>query len=148
MGRHKNKDKENRRIVLAWLNVASKMSPGNTFFIPMKHGVARTKFLHLCKQIIEEMEASFEESIFHGLKVYSTQKRGTLYLVIEKLDKSINIAFVRDKHEKEKTLQILIKSKHTRKTQIIMLLSEGFNKKEIIKALGASITPEELKLLQ
>lgn len=148
MGRHKNKDRENRRIVLAWLNVASKMSLGNTLFIPMKHGVSRTKFVHLCKQIIEEMEASFEESIFHGLKVYSTHKRSTLYLAIEKLDKNINIAFVRDKHEKEKILQILIKSKHTRKAQIIMLLSEGFNKKEIINALGESITPEELKLLQ
>lgn len=148
MGRHKNKDKENRRLILTWLNIASKMSPGNTFFVPMKHGVLRTKYVRLCNQIIEEMKASFDESIFHRLKAYGTSKRGILYLAIEKLDKGVDIAFIRDKNEKEKTLQILTKSKYTRKAQIMMLLSEGYNKKEVLEALGKSITPEELKLLQ
>ena len=148
MGKHKQKDSEKRKIILMWLNTASKLNPGNTLFVPMKHGVERTQYVHLGKQIITEMKSLFDTSNFHELRVYGTSKRNIPYLAIEKLDKVLIKAFIVDKNKKERTLQLLVKSRHTRKAQIMMLLSEGFSKEEIKKALGASITPEELKLLK
>ena len=55
MGRQNDKDK--RKIILMWLTIASSLTPGNTLFIPMKHGVSRTQYVNLGKQIITEMEA-------------------------------------------------------------------------------------------
>ena len=148
MGKHRQSDSEKRQIILMWLTTASKLASGNTLFVPMKHGVERTQYKNLGKQIIQEMEATFEKSVFHGLNIYGTNKRGMPYLAIEKCNRITNIAFIVDKNKKERSLQLLVKSRHTRKAQIIMMLSEGFAKEEIKKALGASITPEELKLLK
>ena len=145
MGRQNDKDK--RKIILMWLTTASSLTPGNTLFIPMKHGVSRTQYVNLGKQIITEMEALFEKSVFHNLTIYGTSKRGMPYLAIEKSHK-LQIAFIVDKNKKERSLRLLAKSRYTRKAQIIMMLSEGFTQEEIKKALGASITPEELKLLK
>ena len=148
MGRHKQRDSEKRKIILIWLETGSKLSPGNILFVPVKHGVERTQYVTLGKQIIEEMEASFTSSIFHGLVIYGTSKKNIPYLAIEKPTKITNTAFIVDRDNKEKTLRLLVKSRYTRKAQIAMLLSEGFTKGEIIKALGKSITPEEQKILQ
>ncbi len=145
MGRQNEKDK--RKIILMWLTTASSLAPGNTLFIPMKHGVSRTQYMNLGKQIIAEMEALFDKSVFHNLAIYGTSKRGMPYLAIEKSYK-LQIAFIVDKNKKERSLRLLAKSRHTRKAQIIMMLSEGFTQEEIKKALGTSITPEELKLLK
>ena len=148
MAKHKQGEREKRKIILMWLSTASNLVPGNTLFIPMKHGVERTQYRNLGRQIIREMEASFDKSVFHGLNIYGTSKRGMPYLAIEKHNKIINTAFIVDKNKRERSLQLLVKSKYTRKAQILMMLSEGFAKKEIKKALGISITPEELKLLK
>ena len=146
MGRQSEKEK--RKIILMWLTTASSLAPGNTLFIPMKHGVSRTQYKNLGKQIITEMEALFDKSVFHNLTIYGTSKRGMPYLAIEKCNKITNTSFIVDKNKRERSLQLLIKSRYTRKAQIIMMLSEGFTQEEIKKALGASITPEELKLLK
>lgn len=148
MGRHKQKDNEKRRIILLWLNTASNLVPGNILFVPMKHGVERTMYVKLGKQIIEEMKMCFEESVFHELVIYGTSKRGILYLAIEKPLKIVSGAYIKNKNKKEKVLKLMVRSRYTRKAQIIILLSEGHTKEEIIKALGKSITPEELKLLK
>ena len=144
----KQNEREKRKIILMWLTTAGNLAPGNTLYIPMKHGVARTQYRNLGKQIIEEMEALFDKSIFHNLYIYGTSKRGVPYLAIEKCNKITNTSFIVDKNKRERSLQLLVKSRYTRKAQIIMMLSEGFTNDEIIKALGASITPEELKLLK
>ncbi len=147
MGRHKQRDSEKRKIIIQWLNTASNLSPGNILFIPMKHGVARTQYLALGKQIVKEMEAYFEKSVFHGLVLYSKSKRGIIYLAIERPLRITNTAFIKNKNKKDRAIQIMTKSRYTRKAQIILMLSEGHTKGELIKALGASITPEEKKLL-
>ena len=148
MGKPRQKEREKRKIILLWLTTASKLVLGNTLFIPMIHTTSRTQYMNLGKQIIKEMEAVFTKSVFHGLSIYGTSKRGVPYLAIEKCNPITNTALIVDKSKKEKTLQLLVKSRYTRKAQIMMMLSEGFTKEEIRKALGASVTPEELKLLQ
>lgn len=148
MGKYKQSNREKRKIILMWLTTASKLAPGNILFVPMKHGGERTQYRNLGKQIVVEMEAAFAKSVFHGLSIYGTNKRGMPYLAIEKCSRITNIAFIVDKNKKERSLQLLVKSRHTRKAQIMMMLSEGYTKDEIKKALGASITPEELKLLK
>ena len=137
-----------RKIMLMWLTTASKLAPGNILFVPMRHGTERYQYSSLGIQIITEMESLFDKSVFHGLHIYGTSKRGTPYIAIEKHNRITNTAFIIDKNKRERSLQLLVKSRHTRKAQIIMMLSEGFAKEEIKKALGASITLEELKLLK
>lgn len=148
MGRHKQRDEEKRRIILMWLDTASRLAPGNVLFVPMKHGNERSMYRKLGSQIVRDIEASYEKSVYHGLILYGTSRRSLHYLAIEKPVKITNKAFIRDKSEKKRALQVLVKSCHTRKAQIILLLSEGYTKETIIKALGASITPEEHKLLK
>ena len=139
---------EKRRLMFMWLDTAAKMNKDHTLFIPMKHNVERTYYVYLGKEIIREMETSFDKSIYHGLKVYSTSKSGILYLTIGRSEKIEDIAYIKEKHNKEKTLRLMVKSKHTRKAQINILLAEGYSKNEIRQALGDSITPEENLILE
>lgn len=144
MGRKKQSDNEKRKIVLMWLDAASSLAPNNSLLIPMRHAVERAQYLRLGREFIKDMESLFDKSIYSGLVIYSTSKRGKPYLAIEKPNIVKSVAFV---HSKDRTLRLMVKSRHTRKAQIILLLSEGFSKEEIIKALGKSITPEEIKIL-
>lgn len=151
MSRPARRTEERRKQALAWLDVASKMSKGNTLFIPMNHGVERTQTLAICEEIIGEHESLFPtSSVYSGLKCYSTHKRHIPYLAITKPEhgKITSKAYIVDKNNKEKVLSVLLKSKHTRVGQIKLLVSEGHSIAEIRAALGGIITKEEEKVLK
>ena len=138
---------EKRKLMLVWLDTASKLKPEQTLYIPMKHPGERAYYVNLGREIIQEMESFFDESVYHGLITYGTSKDRILYLGIGRSKKLENVAFIKDKHKKDSALMLMVKSKHTRKAQINILLSEGYSKEEIKLALGDKIPPEELLIL-
>lgn len=151
MARKARRPEERRKQALAWLDVAAKMTKGNTLFIPMNHGVERTQMLNICEEIIKEHESLFPtSSIYAGLKCYSTHKRHIPYLAIVRPEhgKIISKAYIVEKGNKETALAVLMKSKHTRKGQIKLLLSEGHTPEEIRTALGEKLTSGEEEILK
>lgn len=151
MARKATRESERRKQALAWLDVASKMTKGNTLFIPMNHGVERTQMLSICEGIVKEQESLFPTtSIYVGLKCYSTHKRHIPYLAITRPEKGkiTNKAYIVEKGNKETALAVLMKSRHTRKGQIKLLLSEGHSPDEIRLAIGNTISSGEEEILK
>lgn len=148
MRKQNQRSKEKRKIALLWLDTAAALLPGDTLFIPMRHTTERTGYNRLCTDIVKGMEASFENSIYHGIKVYSTHKIGVLYLAFEKSKIEATVGYIKSKNLKTKQLKILYSSRYTRKNQILLMLEEGYSKDEIRVALGKTITPQEELLLQ
>lgn len=148
MGNQTKRNKEKRKIALTWLDTAATLTPGKTLFIPMRHSAERYSLKKICEDIVKDMESSFESSIYHGIKVFSTCRGGVLYLAFEKAKLFFTTAYIRDRASKDKQLKILKVSRHTRRTQIILMLEEGYTKDEIRVALGKKITPQEESLLQ
>lgn len=144
MGRKKQSEREKRKIIQMWLDTAAGLDKEDTLYVPMRHIGARQEYMLLGKQIISDIESSFDNSIYHGIVLYGTSKRGMPYLAIKKPKIITTVGYL---HNKQRTLQLMVKSKHTRKAQIMLLLTEGFSKEEIIGALGTSITPQEKVIL-
>lgn len=151
MARKARRTEEKRKQALAWLDVAAKLTKGNTLFIPMNHGVERTQMLALCEEIVQEHKALFPtSSIYADLKCYSTHKRHIPYLAITKPEhgRITSKAYIVEKGNKEKALSVLMKSKHTRVGQIKVLLSEGYSIEEIRASLGSLISKDEEQVLK
>lgn len=148
MGKQNQRRLEKRKIALMWLDIAAKLSPKDTLFIPMRYSAERNNYRIICKDIIASMEACFEKSIYHGITVFSIHKNGVLYLAFEKSGSNNAVAYIQRNYLKTKQFQVLKQSKYTRKVQIITMLEEGYSKDEIKTALGKTITPKEKLLLE
>jgi hypothetical protein len=136
-----------RKMVLMWLNKATELSQGQIMFIPVEKS-KRPRYVRLCKKIVEDMEAYFNDSAYHGLVAYGTQKNGICYVVIERKPRITDVAYIVDKNNREKPLRLLAQSKHTRLAQIAILLEEGYSAAEIRQALGENITLKEKEFLE
>ena len=148
MGRKKYSEKEKRTLVLTWLDIASGLKLGDTFYIPMKHNVERTYYLKESKRILQEFRDVYETSIYHNIYPYSISKNKIMYLAFTKKTDLPKVGFITSQLKKDKALKILVNSKYTRKMQIKLLLEEGVSPKEIIDALGDTLNREEINLLK